>query len=268
MTFLELYEKLEMPAGMVERLEIVRPTLDFSKVETSLQKMMNKDTAEQAHQEILAAFPEDEWKCNSMLCQLEVVRRQYDVFMEMGISEEIFVDTMKAYTRFVSEHFEKYNEYVYDRDGWSYRQASMDLFRIGCLEYEFLELEGEKVLSVHIPSDANMKDENVGKSIAMAKEFMAKYYPDYKDSRMYCNSWLLAPKLQELLPETSNIVRFQKRFDLVRHSDEGQDCVYWVFKAPKDTPIEDLREDTSLQRKIKAVLLSGGGIGYGAGYMR
>ncbi len=268
MTMLELYQKLDMPAGMVERLEAVRPTLDYSKVEASLQKMMNKETAEQAHKEVLEAFPEDEGKFCSMLCQLEVVRRQYDVFMEMGISEEIFVDTMKAYTRFVGEHFEKYGEYVYDRDGWSYRQASMDLFRIGCLEYEFLELEGEKVLSVHIPSDANMKADNVAASIAQAKAFMAKFYPEYAESRMYCNSWLLAPKLQELLPETSNIVKFQKLFDLTASSDEGAGCVYWVFKAPDGTPIEELREDTSLQRKIKAVLLAGGGIGWGAGYIR
>ncbi len=268
MTFLELYQKLDMPAGMVERLEAVRPTLDFAKVEASLQKMMNKDTAEQAHKEILEAFPEDEGKFCSMLCQLEVVRRQYDVFMEMGISEEIFVDTMKAYTRFVNEHFAKYKEYVYDRDGWSYRQASMDLFRIGVLEYEFLLLNDEKVLSVHIPSDASMKADNVTASIAQAREFMAKFYPEYAESRMYCNSWLLAPKLRELLPETSNIISFLNRFDLINSSDEGAGCVYWVFSVPDGTPVEELPENTSLQRKIKEVLLAGGGIGWGAGFIR
>lgn len=268
MTVLELYNKLELPQGMIDRLEAVRPEMDLDAVESSLNLMMNRETAEQAHKEILAAFPEDEGSLRSMICQLEVVRRQYDKYMEMGISEEIFVDTMKAYTRFVGEHYEKYGEYVYDRDWWSYRQASMCLFRIGALEYEFILYKGEKVLSVHIPSDADMKADNVTRSIEMAKEFMAKFYPEYAESRMYCESWLLAPKLQELLPPTSNIVHFQKRFELFNSSDEGMDCVYWVFKAPKDTPFEQLREDTSLQRKIKEVLLAGGGIGWGEGFIK
>ncbi len=268
MTIFELYAKLEMPQPMIEKLEAVREEMDFAAVEDALVLMLDWKTAYEAHQKIVAAFPEDEGSLHSMCCQLEVVRRQYDKYMEMGISEEIFVDTMKAFTRFVNEHFEKYGEYVYDRDGWSYRQASMCLFRIGLLEYEFYEYKGEKVLSVHIPSDTKLADEKVGESIQKAKEFMAKFYPEYAGCRMYCESWLLAPKLQELLPETSNIVKFQKRFAMFAADYEDKGCVYWVFKAPKDTPFEQLREDTTLRRKIKEILLAGGGIGWGAGYIK
>lgn len=268
MTIFELYEKLEMPQPMIEKLEAVRKEMDFTAVEDALVLMQDWKTAYEAHQKIVAAFPDDVGSLHSMCCQLEVVRRQYDKYMEMGISEEIFVDTMKAFTRFVGEHFEKYGEYVYDRDWWSYRQVSMCLFRIGLLEYEFFAYKGEKVLSVHIPSDTKLVDEKVGESIEKAKEFMAKFYPEYCGCRMYCESWLLAPKLQELLPETSNIVKFQKRFALFAEDYEDKGCVYWVFKAPKDTPFEQLREDTTLQRKIKAVLLAGGGIGWGEGFIK
>ena len=268
MTIFELYEKLELQQPLVEKLEAVRAKMDFSAIEDALVLMLDRNTAYEAHQKIMEAFPEDEGSLHSMCCQLEVARRQYDKYMEMGISEDIFIDTMKAFTRFVGEHYVKYGEYVYDRDWWSYRQASMCLFRIGVLEYELYTFKGEKVLSIHIPSDANMKDENVGASIEMAKEFMAKFYPEYAGCKMYCESWLLAPKLQELLPETSNIVKFQKRFELFAEDYEDKGCVYWVFNSPKDTPFEQLPEKTSLQRKIKEVLLAGGGIGWGEGFIK
>ena len=268
MTIFELYQKLELPQPLVDKLEAVRAEMDFAAVEDAIVLMMDRKTAYDAHLKVVAAFPEDEGSLHSMCCQLEVVRRQYDKFMEMGISEEIFVDTMKAYTRFVNEHLTKYGEYAYDRDWWSYRQASMCLFRIGVLEYELYEFKGEKVLSVHIPSDSNMKDEIVGESIAMAKEFMAKFYPEYAGCKMYCESWLLAPKLQELLPETSNIVKFQKRFELFAEDYEDTGCVYWVFPVPKGTPFEELPVKTSLQRKMKDILLAGGGIGWGEGFIK
>ena len=36
-----------------------------------------------------------------------------------------------------------------------------------------------------------------------------------------CESWLLSPTLQTLLPETSHIVAFQKRFEIVKE-DNGR----------------------------------------------
>ena len=40
---------------------------------------------------------------------------------------------------------------------WFPRQLSLQEFRVGCLEYEFVELE-EKMISIHIPSVANLEE--------------------------------------------------------------------------------------------------------------
>lgn len=268
MTMTEFYNKIDLQQQLVDKLEAVRPQVNLEELEPLIQQLAEMKTAGAAYEQVTKAFPEDEGNLCAMICQLEAARRAYDTYMEKGISEEIYVETMKAFTRFAGECFEKTGSYYFDRGWWSYRQVSMCLFRIGVLEYEFIELEGEKVLSVHIPSDADMTDEKVDASIAEAKAFMQKFYPDYAAARMYCNSWLLAPKLQELLPETSKIVHFQKRFELTHASYEGNDCVVWVFQAGPDTPVQDLKENTSLQRKIKALMLSGGSVGSGAGFLK
>lgn len=268
MTIYELYDKIGLQQPLIDKLEAVRSEVDLESLNPLIEQLMQRETAAKAHEQVVAAFPEDEGNLRAMTCQLEAVRRQYDNYQRMGISEEIFVETMKCFTRFAEECFVKTGSYYFDRGWWSYRQVSMCLFRIGALEYEFIELDGEKVLSLHIPSDANMKDENVGRSLEEARAFMRRFYPAYADSRMYCNSWLLAPKLQELLPPTSNIVKFQNRFELTRYSDEGNDCLLWVFQAPENVDYHDLKENTSLQRKIKKLMLEGGSVGYGAGFIK
>ena len=52
--------------------------------------------------------------------------------------------------------------------------------------------------------------------------------------------------------------------EVYRDSDEFME---WVFKR-KDIPLEELSEDTSLQRNMKAHLLSGGWVGEGMGSLK
>ena len=75
------------------------------------------------------------------------------------------------------------------------------MFRIGTLEYELLEEKGVKSVAFHIPSDSKLTKENVDTSIELAKEFITKYYPEYVGCDFTCDSWLLAPKLKEVLTE-------------------------------------------------------------------
>ena len=41
----------------------------------------------------------------------------------------------------------------------------------------------------------------------------------------------------------------------------------WIFKKP-DIPVENLPEETSLQRNVKEYLMTGGQIGEGKGYIK
>ena len=52
-------------------------------------------------------------------------------------------------------------------------------------------------------------------SFAWAPRFFARHFPEDDYRVATCGSWLLDEQLAEYLPETSNIVQFQRRFRLV-----------------------------------------------------
>ena len=78
---------------------------------------------------------------------------------------------------------------------------------------------------------------------------------------MICESWLLSPKLKALLPPESRILRFQDAFDLTEEDPDDMAALEWVFYVPErlqaSVRTESLSETTSLQRKMKALLLAG-----------
>lgn len=193
--------------------------------------------------------------------------RTREMYQKKGIAEKIFVDTMKCFPRFIEEHRVSYGVYGFDRDFWTPRQIAMQLFRIGELEYELEKRDHKSLISLHIPSDAVMTKERCRESYELAREFVREYYPEWQAQSYGCASWLLAPGLREILPETSNIIRFQAGFDIVHVEEDNKDFLEWVYKRV-DISYEELPEDTSLQRNMKQYLLKGGKIGEAEGILK
>ena len=65
-------------------------------------------------------------------------------------------------------------------------------------------------------------------SFAAAKEFFAKYYPEFVYKCFTCHSWLLDRTLTNVLGDDSNIIRFQNRFTPVRN-DESDALFGYIF---------------------------------------
>lgn len=186
-----------------------------------------------------------------------------------GLPEQIFLDTMGCFSRFVREHHRSYGTWGFDRGFWTTRQAEARLFRIGQLEYELAEENGEKQLQLHIPSDALLETDLLNKSVGEAREFLKQWRPEWKDLPLQLESWLLSPALSGLLPPSSRILRFQKAFRLTGTDPEPEDYLEWVFKVAggqrKTVQLSRLPEDTGLQKKMKAYVISGGKVGIGTG---
>ena len=96
-----------------------------------------------------------------LACSLLCACRAYEEYQKKGISDTVYFETMKCFTRFIDETQKRTGRLAFDRGWWTYRQISMQLFRIGELEYEFVEYEGRPALSIHIPSDAHFSKELV-----------------------------------------------------------------------------------------------------------
>lgn len=245
----KLLEKIEMPRPMALRVmdEAWKELPDYSGREAS----DGGDGVEELTAQLLTALQNREdgpWE---------------------NIPEPIWVDTMKCFSRFVGEHHRSLGRHGFDRGFWTTRQVGAKLFRIGQLEYELKEEDRKKTIDLHIPSDVRMDMGLLDESVARAREFLKEYFPDWAEESMECESWLLSPVLASLLPENSNILSFQRAFEIISQDPEPQDVLEWVFRLTqgqqKTTPLEALPEGTCLQRSMKAFLLSGGRVGIAQG---
>ncbi len=81
---------------------------------------------------------------------------------------------------------------------------------------------------------------------------------------MQCESWMLSPALSNVLRTDSNILAFQKLFDINETDYESMAVLDWVFPG-FDKVSEELPEETSLQKNMKKYLLEGNKIGWSKG---
>lgn len=264
----ELYQLIDLQPEVVQSLQAVSKEVDLGKLEPCLVQLTDRRSAEWAYNNLISRLGEDEGSMKMLYCQLECARRVFAGYQEKQIEQSVYVDTMKCFTRFLKECMEKNGRMFFDRGWWTYRQLSMELFRIGALEYQFQEYEGAKAIALHIPSDADMTSMSIDSSLEQAQRFFQAHYRDYVYDKYVCDSWLLSPALRTLLSETSRIAAFQNRFTIVQADPEGRDFMEWLFKVPEDSDFDKLPERTSLQRKAKKFLLEGGKIGEAVGVFR
>ena len=214
------------------------------------------DRWEEGRRALKAALGPDPEGFRELCCQLRCALAAKAEFDRLGISGEVYFHTMACFSRFVREHRESYGCYGFDRGFWTVRQISSRLFRIGQLEYELTVREGQKGVSLHIPTDVILRPELLRTSYLSARALLEAHFPDYARGPWYCHSWLLTPDLHRLLPESSNILRFQQSFSITPLESPSTGVLQWVFKNP-GLPPEQFPENTTLQRNLKAFLLSG-----------
>ncbi|RCW63945.1 acyltransferase domain-containing protein [Saliterribacillus persicus] len=253
----ELCHLLEMPKEVHEQVVTIENVLDFNRINNEITQMNNPNTWEKEREELTAFLAPDEKGLKILTCQLHAVCHTYEKYRDMGISDEVFIQTMKFFSRFLYTYKKTHGEYKYVWAWWAVRQISMQEFRIGELEYEMMTKDDKKVINIHIPSDVNLTSSNLKKSYLDAREFFEKFFPEYANVEMICGSWLLAPALKSLLLEGSRILEFQKSFVVTGKEDNTQGILDWVY-GRRDLPFENLPEETSLQRKLKKYLLDGG----------
>ena len=147
------------------------------------------------------------------------------------------------------------NQEYFDRDFWAHRQLSLKIFRIGELEYEFMD---DYTISIHIPSDAVLTKNNIDNSLKDLKEFIIKYY----------HSWLLSPELKKYLKEDSKILVFQSFFEIKEVNIIDKSFIRWLYQINNTEDINSLKEETSLQKKVKNALLNNENIGSAYGVLK
>lgn len=257
-----LCEKIGLQPEIRARVLAFSDEFDFSGADGLMKDFRCYEKMSDALAGLHLLLGEDPDNVKLLACLLKASADLYEVYKEKGIGDKIYIDTMKCYTRFIDETRKMTGRLYFDRGWWTTRQAGLLLFRIGELEYEMKPLDGDAVVGIHIPSDADFSPPAVDMSLSLAKEFFAGHFPEWSDAEYRCHSWLLDRQLKQMLRNDSNILSFQDRFEIFDEGETDTDFIQWVFNADPEkfdpANYDALPEDTSLRRNLKKYLLSGG----------
>lgn len=147
---------------------------------------------------------------------------------------------------------------------WIYNILTKSVVRLGRLEFEDFKLEfdveclgqffpkGTRVINTHIPATGPLNYEDCIKSYDLALD----YYKLDKAIFM-CESWLLAPCLDEMVSENSNINKFRKNYETFKVLWDSRLFEERIFDGNIYDDPNKYKATTSLQKKAKEKLLNG-----------
>ncbi len=200
------------------------------------------------------------------------------IYEEKDLSEKIFYDSMCDLKYKLLECHGLHGIWGSMTASWFPRFFDVTRFALGRLQFELMDSwfdyddedmhikTGEHIINVHIPSRGKLLQEDCLDSYKQAYEFYKEYQ---KDGVLYmcCHSWLLEPALEEILDESSNIIKFKRNYRVFRTDKRGVFPDAWRVFMKENVAVEDYPEGNLMQRKIKEYLLKGNTIGYGLGVM-
>ena len=259
---INLAKKLNLAHNLISELSV----LDIDKVDRLALKCNLKGFD-------VLAVQSDIMRLAVILTLAVKVKVCYD---ELGISEEIYFDTMSD-IRIWCEHNGNKGLKNY---GWLKNHVTFELFKIGRLQFQFYECKnnsliykklpftyGAKLINIHIPAGEKLDEEKCIASIERSKEFFKFYFPEYDYELYFCESWLLFEDNRSFMDESSNIVRFMSLFDICYSVKIDVQAIERIFGKRRILKTK-YPESTDLQRRAKAYILSGKRLGFGVGVIK
>ena len=268
MTLKLLCERIGLQGEITDRVLSFDRESDLSSHTDLIAALCDPTRSEDAAQILSERLGEDPLGTKILTVYLLAAMKTRERYLEKGIDESIFWNTVRCFPRFIGETLERKGILMFDRASWSRRHLDMSLCRIGTLEYERKIREGQRVNAIHIPSDADFSPDALDESLRTARIFLRAHFPDFADAPITCESWLMYEGLCEVLRENSKILAFQKRFDIRLQHPVSNGYLVFIFHRADCENYQTLPENTSLQKNVKARLLSGSGIGGGFGILK
>lgn len=218
-------------------------------------------------------------------CLLQA-EQAYTEYRKRGIPDEIYYDTMRDITVWVNTLQAEENIVGLAEISWLRHTLYLNLFKIGRLQYQFFTTNhllsglsprtqypiksGKAVLNIHIPAGGRLSLNDCRASLAAARDFFEKYYPQYDYKGFVCDSWLLDCHNADFMRPDSNIVRFRELFDAVYQPAAPMNEItrrLWGELTVSKSKIAAFPAETDLQKRTKAYLLAGGKTGNGYGFI-
>lgn len=261
---IRLAELLGFDPGVMRRIDHADEHLDVDRLLGAIDGIFSNQRCDRDVAS-LVLLTNDPTGMSMLACFLRcaVITRQR--YMNCHIDDEVYVATMRFFPRFVEGYRMTHKDIRFDQEFWTPRLIAMRLFRIDELEFELLD--GERcMIGVHIPSDAVLSATALYTTFLHAHSFLRAHYPRFADAVWCCDSWMLDPALESILPDNSHIRFFRSLFNVVglQYSD---DYKRWIY-GRTDIESSAMPMKTSLQRNVRQLVLSGVRMGVGYGEIR
>ena len=117
---------------------------------------------------------------------------------------------------------------------------------------------GAPVLGAHIPESGPLDPRSVDESLRMAGGFFDTHFPERASRIVTCTSWLLDDQLLNYLPESSNIVQFQRRFTLLPGALDSDNSTLQFVLGRVPIALSELQPRTTLERALVKHIAEGG----------
>ncbi len=226
--------------------------------------------------DIAAEFSENPQR--NLLAALYRCDRLEQEYRQRGINKTVLLNTLEDIVRWVDIWYDLTGELGLMETAWLSRHFDCRLFALGRLQFcmgssehavpDAGVSEGTPVLEVHIPSSGPLLFEECVRSVAMARRFFAAHFPEYPYRCFTCHSWLLDPTLKLFLKENSNILQFQKLFQVVQN-DASDAALKYIFhwNTTRET-LPACHAASHLATEIKRYVSSGGTLYESLGWFR
>ncbi len=208
----------------------------------------------------------------SFLYMCEDLEKRYE---ERGIPKEILIDTLEDLVRWTETWSGLKNELYLGQLTWVSLHMKMEIFKIGRLQFAMQKAghaivqydiaADDDIIGIHIPAAGSMPREACIESLEQARRFFDTFYPTYHYDYFTCHSWLLDPTLDEILPQGSNILNFQKMFNIA-FTEPSDALLGYVFQwMTNREAVKNMVVHSSLAKKVQARLMENGTFyeGYG-----
>ncbi len=134
-------------------------------------------------------------------------------------------------------------------------------------EWEEILNSTSQVRAVHIPACGPLSHSACQESLRQACTFLPAHYPETSFCAFTCVSWLMDNQFARYLPETSNILQFQRNFHLHPIPNASDEQTYERVFGRTDADIETAPKTTSLQRLLAAHVKANGRWHNGGGFI-
>ncbi|NLM78716.1 MAG: DUF5596 domain-containing protein [Ruminococcaceae bacterium] len=198
-----------------------------------------------------------------LLANTHVMKKR---FMEKGIAEDVFWESITDYEAKVDECHKMHGVWGIFAFGWYEGFFAAKLFRLGRLEYvERSFKNGVRALAIHIPSGSPLTHDAVLASYKRAYDFFHKTLG--KDIAFTCSSYLLFPDyMGAVFAAGTNLYQFAGDYHILHVNETTEFSNAWrVFYKDYQGDVSVLPTNTSLQRAFVKHLASGGKSGTALG---